>query len=467
MSDREMTVTLLVAGIVVLAVNFIVEWAEPSRDLGDGVQWVLFLLLIVSALALAISCLLALLAVSAKEPSRKASWVKRSLVLLVTGVVLVLAQAVTFTIAVQSSESECDLCDLAGPPVSVEGKGSPPSEGGDPADPVPEGVEHLDALARRYAPVVWVHRDERFGPASVEEFLDRSELTWRTASPLRRDQDLSGRGAIDPARLGYGCAELAAGCYRHERFLALDLTRPHHKSRSRAQGLTTKEGFYLDPDNSVRKGEIGAPAQVPIYYEARTGETTRIAYWFFFGYSRPNETVAGVNLAALFSHEGDWENIEVVIGPDGRPRTVSYFGHGADPKRLPWAGICKIVDGEEECGTAELGRPVVYSALYSHASYASPAEKRSKETEVCAKPPFQRFCANDFRNRGFLWDPLAAEGGLRDVRAQPWYGFGGAWGSAGTKADTTGPLGPSQYKLPSEPEPGELESVVPEQAPGA
>src|SRR5919106_5928058 len=150
----------------------------------------------------------------------------------------------------------------------------------------------VDPLARRYAPVVWIHRNERFGPTSVNEFLERSELTWRTASRFRPDQDLGGRRAVDPARLGSGCAELAAGCYRHQRFLTTDLTRPHHRDPARAAGLTSKEGFYLDPDDPVRKGETGTAAQVPIYYEIPPVAVTRIAYWFFFGYSRPNETIA-------------------------------------------------------------------------------------------------------------------------------------------------------------------------------
>jgi hypothetical protein len=35
---------------------------------------------------------------------------------------------------------------------------------------------------------------------------------------------------------------------------------------------------------------------------------------------------------------------------------------------------------------------------------------------------------------------------LVDAAAQPWYGFGGAWGDVGGMSGTTGPLGPSRYK---------------------
>jgi hypothetical protein len=39
---------------------------------------------------------------------------------------------------------------------------------------------------------------------------------------------------------------------------------------------------------------------------------------------------------------------------------------------------------------------------------------------------------------------------LRDVRAEPWYGFGGAWGRyLGPNTNEVGPLGPSPYKTPT------------------
>lgn len=322
----------------------------------------------------------------------------------------------------------------------------------------------VDPLARRYAPVVWIHANEKFGPAPVGEFLARAELTWRTEGRLSRDPDLARRGEVDADRLGSGCVE-GETCYSHDSFLATDFTRPHQGSRFRPAGLDQDEGFYLDPDRGARRGEAGQTPVAPVFYERLDGRLTRILYWFFFPFSRPNASVGSVNFAALFSHEGDWENIEVILDADGDPDAVRYFGHG-EPERFGWLEICKYVEGGEDCDSAAPGRPVVYSALFSHASYASAAEEKGRETRVCAKNALRRPCAHDLRNRGYLWDPLATQGGLRDAVEQAWYGFGGAWGAAGVNADTTGPLGPSRYKQPAEAEPGELESVVAEAAPG-
>lgn len=488
---RATTIVALVAAIAALVANFAVSWSDSgSRELAPVVEWVLLALLVFSAIALAASCLLALAAIPAGAPGRseqlggvghetgegdpgeadflrEALWrqrarnelraerLRRCLALLAAGIVLVLVQAVTFAAAARDADPECGACEGIQTEISGESPSSSTEEPGE--EPGPEGVENLDDLARQFAPVVWVHSKEEYGPASVEAFLADSELTWRIKGA--KDDDLAKRGELNPARLGLGCQEPAIGCYQRDRFLATDYTRPHDDDPDRAPGLTTKEGFYLDPSKQALVGEIGVEPQVPIYYEARTGKVTRIAYWFFYGNSFPNKARGGINPAKLFDHEGDWENIEVVLGPSGRPRAVRYFGHG-DPVVFRWAATCKMVGDREECGSNAPGRPVVYSALYSHASYASAAETRSRQTRVCAKNFLKRPCAHDLRDRGYLWDPLAAEGGLRDVRAQPWYGFGGAWGSAGINGDTTGPLGPSPYKLPSDPEAGELASVV-------
>jgi hypothetical protein len=316
----------------------------------------------------------------------------------------------------------------------------------------------VDPLARRYAPVVWVHRGEDSGPASPAQFLRESTLYWRR--PFLSDRRIADRGTVVPARLGTACGGLDAGCYTQDGALASDFTRPHDGARERPRDASVSEGFYLDPPDSAHRGEVGTEAHVPIYYEIRPGEETRITYWFFYGFSRPNKPFLGGNAAGLLSHEGDWENVDVVLDGDDEPRAVLFYGHG-HPRPTPWRAVCKLVEGGgEDCDSSSPGRPVVYSALFSHASYATPDEERDEASRVCKKL-LVRICSYDFRNRGFLWDPLAEPGDLREVRAEPWYGFGGAWGHAGRFKDTTGPLGPSKYKLPSDPEPGEQQSVAP------
>jgi len=321
------------------------------------------------------------------------------------------------------------------------------------------GGPGVASLARQFAPVVWIHSKEDSGPASPREFLGDSALYWHRGGLFDKDKRVAGPGAVVAARLGDGCTGLEAGCYREDGARASDFTRPRDESRMRPRGVSSNDGFYLDPPDSARGGEVGVEPHAPIYYEAHRGGEIRITYWFFYGYSRPNKPFLGLNVAGRLSHEGDWENIDVAFDAAGNPKAVYFYGHG-HPRPKPWRQVCKLVGEVEDCDTSLPGRPVVYSALFSHASYSTPDEERDAESRVCKKVIVQ-ICSYDLRDRGFLWDPLAEPGDLRNARDEPWYGFGGAWGAVGHFKDTTGPLGPSRYKLSDDLEPGEQVSAAP------
>ncbi len=306
------------------------------------------------------------------------------------------------------------------------------------------GAAPRAALAAKFAPVVWLHSADRYGPMSPDRFLAASSLRWRKSFT---DGRVAAEGDVAPARLGGGCLIRQPSCYRWDAYRADQLTRPFHSSAARPAKLKTKHGFYLDVADSVRAGDTTTNPRAPMFYEIRTaGAGTRIAYWFFYGFSRPYAPFVGRNIAGRFSHEGDWENVDVAIGANGKPRSVTFYAHG-DPAPTPWREVCKDIAGRETCGTSAIGRPIVFSARESHASYPTPADRLTEETAVCERHLGLRVCSRDFRNRGTRWDPAGARKGLRDVRAQPWYGFGGAWGTAGLGAEMTGPLGPSSYKL--------------------
>ena len=301
-------------------------------------------------------------------------------------------------------------------------------------------------LAARFAPRVWLHADEEFGPEDPDAFVAASSLRFLE----RRDRATVAGGSVDARRLGRACASAPGGCYGYRGWTASELTRPYAESAQRALGLQRARGFFLDPPASAHRGELGKRLSVPMLYEVRRrGAETLITYWFFYGYSRPFINVGSDTRRNLLdlAHEGDWENVDVALVEDGagrlEPKRVLFYGHG-HPASVPWATVEHV--GEH---------PVVYSALNSHASYPTAAERRGAQTRVCGAAG----CSHDFRNRGMRWDGFADDGALlRAARAQPWYGFGGAWGAAGDLPDTTGPLGPSRWKLPSDPEPGELAS---------
>jgi hypothetical protein len=82
-----------------------------------------------------------------------------------------------------------------------------------------------------------------------------------------------------------------------------------------------------------------------------------LQYWFFYYYNDKAFLFIGL-------HEGDWEMVQLRIGPAGRPGVVTYAQH-THGERCQWRDL----DKEQ---TPDGPAPVVYSARGSHASYFRP-----------------------------------------------------------------------------------------------
>jgi len=259
-----------------------------------------------------------------------------------------------------------------------------------------------DAVAARYAPIVYLHPDEQFGPGDPLSFLAHSRLMWAHDESCR---DHIVAETVDAGALG-------AGKYFHRHSQRRLLNCRHRgpiltslasvRPRTRESG---EEGFFLDLRSGRERAGIGAAAPVLYYYVPQR----YIAYWFFYPY----------NDGGIVDHDGDWENIVVQLDAQERPTEVAYYAHG-HATIYPWEEI----EHEGE-------RPVVYSARGSHASYPS-------------RGPHLGIPTLDWTAAGERWDTAAR---LRNVVRESWWGYGGAWGQVGEIASTTGPKGPSPFKL--------------------
>lgn len=117
------------------------------------------------------------------------------------------------------------------------------------------------------------------------------------------------------------------------------------------------ETYFAQPV-SLPAGTAEARDGDVIYgHVARENGETWLQYWMFYAYNSQDRGIVKTG-----RHQGDWELVQLRLGDDGTPDRVTLAQHS-------WA---------ESCALSELGevggRPVVYVANGSHASYASAGE---------------------------------------------------------------------------------------------
>jgi hypothetical protein len=362
-------------------------------------------------------------------------------------------------------------------------------------------------LALRHAPVVVLDRHEALWPVDADEFVGRCRLVWvgkkrRTAAETVSAGEL-GSEATSPY------LTQAADEQGFEPIACNEHTRPFDARSGKLEHLSREHGWALelrDEKDVVGTPPGGSDPNVyegpGAYYDVARDEQGRfkeIRYWFCYAGSslqwllahrpqfRPQEeTVAadgsplteGDALEALrlahpelyeaavedaeaevarpaeelaiprpqlwggmtrffdellptyvdaignrfyLCHQGDWEGMTVhlrVGAPEDDPTGVTVSQH-RDSHPATWEQVHKSSDGR---------RAKIYSAVGTHASLLDPSLSKAGD----------RGDAN-----GIEWRTWAS---CDPIRAQPWWGFGGAWGKVGRLSDLTGPLGPSRWK---------------------
>jgi hypothetical protein len=331
-----------------------------------------------------------------------------------------------------------------------------------------EMAEKALDIARAHAPSVRLHRQEPLWPCDVDSFVAGSSLRFEGANSIIHPIDMNRLGA-EP----YGVGS----------FTSNELTRPHDEHQ-RPDRLPIDQGFAITlDDEKLVKGRPPTDADVyesaPVYYDYHPGH--HVSYWFFYGgsalpkgivdlvkaaeadavsvqdvdqeaqarealrnaqpglyaaaaashgpgiesfsvggfWDKVRTLVKAVGSDAYLCHEGDWERVIVFLNASdeaGEPLSVRYDAHGLSSSTMPWASTPK-----------HRGRLLVYSGWGSHASFPTVNHLRTLD---------------EGDEQGFRWETWDH---LEPVDTG-WYGFGGAWGKAGSVGDLTGPLGPSPYK---------------------
>lgn len=99
--------------------------------------------------------------------------------------------------------------------------------------------------------------------------------------------------------------------------------------------------------------------ETPLYgYVRKTGETTELWYQIFYPYQLPYSiSVCGLSIYVGGEHQADLETVKVVLDSNDEIESVVYYQHG-NSVTVPKSELLFIE-----------GRPLVYVAKISHASY--------------------------------------------------------------------------------------------------
>ncbi|KAJ1333815.1 Vps62-related protein [Microdochium nivale] len=155
---------------------------------------------------------------------------------------------------------------------------------------------------------------------------------------------------------------------------------------------------HSSSSDGVSPGYSRAPATL-ILVDKGSGVVD--AFWFFFYAYNLGQSVLGVRFG---NHVGDWEHAMVRF-ESGVPRAV-YLSEHEGGQAYAWAAVEKKKQQQQQ-QQQQSERPVIYSAVGSHAMYAAPGD----HPYVL---PFNML--RDVTDRGPLWDPA---GNMRSY----WYDY--------------------------------------------
>ena len=268
-----------------------------------------------------------------------------------------------------------------------------------------------------FAPEVRLHPGENHFPMLPTTFIANSFLFWAHDAGCPDDVSANPPTASKLGGGGYKQREENDACSRiGPNYASNAYTRPYDGGSTGRAPIGNAEGFALNFNPSAEPASF---SPMPVWLQLTGNAAT---YWFFYGRSVPR--YLGFDLPA--QREGDWEHANVDFDSNNVPLYVYFYAHGGGGDRYAYSAISHD----------NLIHPIVYSARGSHASYWDVGSARCGGANCLD---------DDTADGGPVWKTWLD---VRSVTAQPWYGFGGAWGEVGQFGDTTGPLGPSPYKNP-------------------
>jgi hypothetical protein len=273
--------------------------------------------------------------------------------------------------------------------------------------------QELESMITDYAPRIWWHSKDPYPPMDPLDFIAKSSLRYRTT--LGRERVLYPAGSVSPEKLSQvGGGQMSA--------------RPYQTGFA-----FNGSGYYLKYEESSHGARHLAQAKfgrnVPILWRMSQGAFARalsqgtenrkqvlIEYW----YHVPYNLATGVGIG---NHQGDWEGMAMLVElgiQDGKLSHHLLATYFAEHESGTW--LCE----NEVQRTPDLMHPVAYSAMGTHATYATDGKHHTP-------------VITDVTEKGMSWDSWKM---VRPLALEPYYGFTGAWGEPRYFSFMTGPLVP-------------------------
>lgn len=284
-----------------------------------------------------------------------------------------------------------------------------------------------EEISQEYAPVLFLPHDMDWTyPGNVDWYISKTQMKFHHSGLCNQDHYV-----FPPI---FNQTDLISQTHRE---FGWSWYRCVHKGIPFSSGpvfdWSDGDHFYLQHRSDSTHAGPSTPADWIIYshtYQNRLGGVT-IQYWFFYPY---NDGFSGQN------HEGDWENISVVLDGFKEVRRVDFYSHGERNPVYP----ADVVWHEQT-------HPMVWSSDGSHASYPSEGDCDNALLEG-----LNDSCCSHNHHRWFTWQGGRGEhegyqgGGTINVgelsvpfNQQYWVGYSDRWGEIGLFRDTSGPLGPA------------------------
>ncbi len=168
------------------------------------------------------------------------------------------------------------------------------------------------ALARKFAPMLALHPDEKWNPSSVEWYLSRVTLCYQNDSTV-----ILGRGEVTPEALVKQSDQQNSNGTP-----AFDFDQFNWYLR-----IPSKDGDIIRRGMPLEYDSVVAPCYVHIR-QAPTSSDVDIQYWFFYPY---NGDIAKVGSKG--THDSDWEHVTVrVDSARQNVKNVYYARHSGEAR---------------------------------------------------------------------------------------------------------------------------------------